>query len=151
MSRYQWHRLNSNQVGAYFEYFIKMEFAMYGLEVYTTEVDDRGIDFVARRPGFPFVEIQATCLRDFGYVFMPKTYFQPRAGLYLALGLLFDGKEPLSFLVPATVWSSPDSTFVERNYGAPGQVSKPEWGINLSRKNLPHLQQFNIANVLSSL
>lgn len=151
MPRYQWSRLNNQQVGAYFEYFVKMELAMFGFEVYTTEVDDRGIDFVARQCGAPFIEVQVKSLRDYGYIFMPKSYFVPRENLYVAVGLLFEGKEPLSFLVPATVWNNPDSVFVDRNYGAPGQKSKPEWGINLSRKNLPRLEQYAMASALESL
>ena len=37
-------RLNRMQKGTFGEYFAKMEFAMFGFEVYTSEVDDRGID-----------------------------------------------------------------------------------------------------------
>ena len=47
MQRYDWDRLNKQQVGAYAEYFVKMELTMYGFQVYATEIDDRGIDFIA--------------------------------------------------------------------------------------------------------
>ncbi len=151
MPRYQWSRLNNQQVGAYYEYFVKMELAMFGFEVYTTEVDDRGIDFVARQSGAPFIEVQVKSLRDFGYIFMPKSHFKPRENLYVAVGLLFAGKEPLSFLIPSIVWNRPDSVFVDRNYDAPGHKSKPEWGINLSRKNLPSLEPYAMATVLERL
>jgi hypothetical protein len=36
MQRYQWSRLNKQQVGAYAEYFVKMELTMYGFQVYET-------------------------------------------------------------------------------------------------------------------
>ena len=147
MARYRWSALNKQQVGTYFEYFVKMELTMYGYEVYTSEVDDRAIDFVARR-GLGFIEIQAKCLRDYGYVFVPKSLFTPRPELYLALGLLFDGKEPEAFLVPSTVWLTPDNVFVDRNYDAPGLKSKPEWGINVSRKNLENLEPYSFAKAL---
>ena len=104
MSRYIWSKLNTQQVGAYFEYFMKMEFTMFGFEVYTAEVDDRGIDFVARKDSGAFLAVQAKCLRDFGYVFLRKSHFVPKEGLYVALGLLIDGKEPMSFLIPSQVW-----------------------------------------------
>ena len=48
LKRYQWQALNNQQVGAYAEYFVKMEFTMHGFQVFTTEVDDRGVDFVIR-------------------------------------------------------------------------------------------------------
>ena len=151
MSRYLWSRLNTQQVGAYFEYFMKMEFTMYGFEVYTAEVDDRGIDFVARRKDGPFLAIQAKSLRDFGYVFMRKDHFTPDPSLYVALGLLVDGSEPLSFLIPSGVWFAPNTVFVERDYATPGLKSKPEWGINFSRKNLKELEQFSLQQSLERM
>ena len=48
MQRYNWSRLSKQQVGAYTEYFVKMELTMFGFQVYSAEVDDRGIDFIAR-------------------------------------------------------------------------------------------------------
>jgi hypothetical protein len=41
MQRYKWSHLNKQQVGAYTEYFVKMELTMFGFQVYSTEVDDR--------------------------------------------------------------------------------------------------------------
>ena len=114
---------------------------MYGFEVYTSEVDDRGVDFVARKDKGAFLEVQAKSLRDYGYTFLRKSHFTPKEGLYVALGLLLDGKEPMSFLIPSQVWTKPDSVFVDREYDAPGQKSPPEWGINFSRKSLPALRR----------
>jgi len=151
MTRYSWSGLNKQQVGAYFEYFVKMEFTMHGFEVYSPEVDDRGVDFVARRSNSGFIEVQAKSLRKYGYVFMRKTHFLPRSGLYLALGLLFDGKEPEAFLIPSTVWNHPDSTFADRDYTGPGQTSEPEWGINVSRGNKMRLEEYSMSSVLGGL
>ncbi len=151
MSRYLWSSLNTQQVGAYFEYFMKMEFTMYGFEVYTSEVDDRGVDFVARRDKGTFIEVQAKSLRDFGYVFMRKTHFTPSSSLYVALGLLKDHNEPQAFLVPSLVWKTPDALFVDRNYDGPGQTSAPEWGINFSRKSLAVLRQYSLNTMLVRL
>ena len=67
--RYNWEKLNKLQVGAFSEYFVKMELTMYGFQVYTTEVDDRGIDFVARFENGSFVSIQVKSVRENGYVF----------------------------------------------------------------------------------
>jgi hypothetical protein len=43
MQKYDWTRLNHLQVGKYAEYFVKMEFTLYGFDVYSREVDDRGV------------------------------------------------------------------------------------------------------------
>jgi len=56
MQRYQWAKLNEQQVEAYAEYFVKMELTMYGFQAYETEVDDRGIDFVARFENGPLLK-----------------------------------------------------------------------------------------------
>ena len=150
MYRYSWSGLNTQQVGTYFEYFVKMELTMYGYEVYTTEVDDRSIDFIARRKDSAFIEVQAKCLRKFGYVFMRKTNFTPRQGLYVALGLLSEGKEPKAYLIPSTVWLEPSSIFVGRDYEAPGLKSKPEWGINVSAKSMEIIEQYAFAKMLAA-
>lgn len=80
MDRLDWSRLNPLQVGRYAEYFVKMEFTLYGFEVYTSEVDDRCVDFVARRDGGPFYEVQVKSVRGYKYVFIPKAKFQRHRG-----------------------------------------------------------------------
>ncbi len=149
MARYQWKSLNTQQAGAFAEYFVKMELAMYGFEVYSTEVDDRGIDFVARHGRGPFIEVQVKSLRDYGYVFMQKTKFDLRANVYLALALLFENEPPRLFLIPATTWHSPNEVFVDRTYD--GLKSKPEWGLNVSRKNMSSLEVFSYERALEEL
>lgn len=151
MQRYTWSRLNNQQVGAYTEYFVKMEMTMYGFQVYRTEVDDRGIDFVARHESGPFIEVQVKSLRPrpSGYVFMQKEKFMPRVGLFLALGLLFEEKHPELYLIPSMVWLEPSGIFVSRDYE--GLKSKPEWGINVSQKNMSALEAFRFEVTVASL
>jgi hypothetical protein len=38
MERYEWSKLNHMQLGRCAEYLVKMEFALYGFDVYTAEV-----------------------------------------------------------------------------------------------------------------
>ncbi len=149
MQRYVWSRLNKQQVGAYAEYFIKMELTMYGFQVYKTEVDDRGIDFIARHGEGSFIEVQVKSLRSVGYLFMQKDKFNLRQNLYLALGLLFEGQPPDLYLIPSLVWARPDSIFVSRDYE--GLASKPEWGLNLSNKNMPTLEPYRLEQTVNEL
>lgn len=149
MQRHIWSRLNNLQVGKYTEYFVKMELTMYEFEVYTAEVDDRGIDFVARRDGGPFIEVQVKSLRDSGYVFLQKTKFGLRDSLYLAFGLLLEGKAPDLYLIPSRVWDNPTGVFVSRDYE--GLKSSPEWGLNVSRKNMPALEPYRFETTVTKL
>jgi hypothetical protein len=72
MERYDWSRLNHLQVGKFAEYFVKMEFTLYGFDIYTSEVDDRGIDFVIRRGQDHYYDVQVKSLRGMGYIFFQK-------------------------------------------------------------------------------
>ncbi|MEN6495356.1 MAG: hypothetical protein ABFD16_13835 [Thermoguttaceae bacterium] len=151
MQRYVWSRLNNQQVGAYTEYFVKMELTMFGFQVYRTEVDDRGIDFVAKYESGPFIEVQVKSLRPrpSGYVFMQKEKFMPRTGLFLALGLLFEEHPPELYLIPSMIWAEPASIFVSRDYE--GLKSKPEWGLNVSKRNMAALEPFRFEVVVAKL
>ena len=85
---------------------------MYGFQVYETEVDDRGIDFIARYQQGPFLEIQVKSLRSYGYIYMEKTKFQICKNSYLAIGLLINDQPPELCLV----WSETNGVFVGHDY-----------------------------------
>jgi hypothetical protein len=61
--------------------FVKMECTLYGLDVYTSEVDDKGIDFVIRRAIDRYYDIQVKGIRGWNYVFFAKSVFWPRPGV----------------------------------------------------------------------
>ena len=147
--RYNWKNLNRQQVGAFSEYFVKMEMTMHGFQVYSTEVDDRGIDFVARYENGPFLSIQVKSIREKGYVFMQKEKFELSPDLYLAVAILHEGGEPKLFLIPSEAWKEPNELLVEHNYE--GKKSKPEWGLNLSNKNMNMLERYSFSNMVDRL
>ncbi|TNJ62635.1 DUF4365 domain-containing protein [Paenibacillus hemerocallicola] len=120
-----------------------MEFASYGLEVFSSEVDDRGIDFIVKDKLGRFSEIQVKSLRGTGYVFAQKSKFNiSNPNLYMALLIFKEGQMPDFLLLPSEAWKVPNEVFVDRNYNKPGQTSKPEYGINISNKNYDILEIF---------
>lgn len=144
--RYNWSSLNGLQLGRYAEYFAKMEFSMFGFEVFTSEVDDRGIDFVVRRNNGAFKTIQVkSCLKS-NYVFMRKQYFELSENNYLFLLLFNDGELPTTYLIPAVEWRVPNALLKDKDYE--GLKSAPEWGLQLSQKNLPLLQEYDFDKVV---
>ncbi|MBW2083894.1 MAG: DUF4365 domain-containing protein [Deltaproteobacteria bacterium] len=147
--RYEWSKLNRQQVGAFSEYFVKMEMMMHGFQVYSTEVDDRGVDFVVRYENGPFLSIQVKSIREKGYVFMQKEKFKLSPDLYLALAILHEGVEPRLYLIPSTAWKKPNELLVDRDYE--GKKSKPEWGLNLSKKNMGLLEDYAFSKILPKL
>ena len=144
-----WSRLNHLQVGRYAEYFVKMRFVLVGFDVYSAEVDDRGIDFVLRREPDRYWNVQVKAIRNTGYVFLQRSKFRIRSNLLAAVAVLDDGSEPSLFLIPSTQWSTPNTLFVYREYE--GLKSAPEYGINLSRKGIQELEPFRFNKMLDSI
>src|SRR2546423_3552456 len=116
MDRFNWSRLTHLQVGRYSEYFVKMEFTLYGFDVYQAEVDDKGIDFVIRRGHHAYYDIQVKSVRGFNYIFFRKECFELRENLFAAMVILHEGEPPKLFLIPSTVWQNPNALFVSRDY-----------------------------------
>jgi len=141
--RYQWEKLNKQQLGSYAEYFIKMELTMYGFQVYSPEVDDRGIDFICRYEDGHFIQIQVKSVFKANYVYMEKSKFEPSNLLWLTLVYFENGEKPKLFLIPSIVWNNPEQPFVSRE-----EYKRPEFGINISRKNLPKLEKYKFDNMI---
>ena len=130
-----WSKLNRQQLGAYAEYWAKLEFVSYGFHVYTSEIDDHGVDFVTESPAGELFCVQVKSVRGDNYTFIrkDKIVFDDR---HLVCYMRFEeGAMPEVFVFPASVWNSPNELFVDRNYNSQGQKSKPEYGIQYSAKN----------------
>lgn len=154
MERYVWSALNHLQIGRTAEYFVKMEFTMLGFDVYGAEVDDHGIDLVVRKDTGHYCDVQVKSARGLNYVFFPKDTFAAdksalRANLLAAIALFYDGQPPDLYLIPSTAWRLPDDLLVEHDYI--GLKSKPEWGPNLSHRNLPLLERYRFDKVATNL
>jgi len=148
-NKYNWKRLTSLQVGRYAEYYAKMEFTLYGYDVYTTEVDDQGIDFVIRKSDLSYYDVQVKSVRGLNYIFFPKDKFILRKNLIATIVVFCEGKLPYLFLIPSLTWENPNKLFVSRDYA--GKKSKPEYGINLSMRNFSLLEEYRFDNVIRSL
>lgn len=72
MSNQIWSQLKPLQLGKYAEYFTKMEFTSYGFDVYTSEIDDCGIDFIIKARVDSYYEIQVKSSRKLNYVFAKR-------------------------------------------------------------------------------
>lgn len=149
MKKLEWSQLNHLQIGKYAEYFVKMEFTRYGFDVYSSEVDDRGIDFVVRKEPSNYYDVQVKSVRDFNYIFFPKDNFILRKNLLAAIVIFIDGESPQLYLIPSDSWQNPNALLVSHDYI--GKQSPPEWGLNLSKKNLPLLSKFAFHNMIEKL
>lgn len=150
VERYAWSRLNHLQVGRYAEYFVKMEFTLFGFQVYTSEVDDHGIDFVTSKDSSRFYQVQVKSIRGLNYIFFPKRHFALRDTLLAAVVVFHEGKSPELYLIPALAWNAPNALLVSRDYEGSSK-SNPEWGLNLSSRNQGLLNKFAFERVVSTL
>ena len=145
-------RGSRQKLGAYGEYFAKMELTSYGLDVYTSEVDDRGIDFVCLN-GRQLLKIQVKSVQKrTGYAFVKRRYFDiTDECLYLMLLIFEQGRLPAPYLIPASAWRQENDLLKYHPYDSSGQASEPEYGINLSAKNQSLLEEYRLERVLSGL
>lgn len=148
-NRYDWKRLNNVQLGRYAEYYTKMEFTLFGFDVYSSEVDDRGIDFVIRKDAGRYYDVQVKSARGLNYIFFHKDRFSLRDNMLAAVVRFETGEPPKLYVIPSTAWRRPDRLLVSRDYE--GKKSKPEWGIDLSKRNLPLLDRFSFDRVVHEL
>ena len=149
MQKHLWSELTKLQLGRYAEYFVKMEFTLHGFDVYSAEVDDKGIDFVIRKDEGRYYDIQVKSARNLTYIFFPKDKFILSKNLIAAIVLFTDNQPPALYLVPSTVWLAPNALFADREYI--GKKSPPEWGLNLSQRNLSILSPYTFEDVVKTL
>ena len=150
MPKMKWSELSPMQIGRYAEYYAKMEFTSYGYDVYTSEVDDHGVDFVARDVKTDiFYEIQVKSLRKGNYAFIPEKLMDCNDSKRLVCFLKFvDGRLPDVYVIPATAWQNLNEALIYRKYDKPGQSNKAEWGISCANKNLPLLEKYRAEKFL---
>ncbi len=150
MPSYSWDQLNSFQIGKYAEYYVKMEFTSYGFDVYSSEVDDKGIDFIVKKDNGLYYEIQVKSVRKSNYVFALKDRFHAhRDNVFMALVLFINEELPELYLIPSKEWLKPNDLLRDREYQ--GKKSSPEWGINISKKNRPLLKQYEFNRIIQQL
>lgn len=104
------------QIGKYAEYFVKMEFTQHGFDVYSSEVDDRGIDFVVRKEPASYYDVQTKSVRESGYAFFPKHNFILRSNLFAAIVVFVEFQPPQIYLVPSLAWKKPGALLRDREY-----------------------------------
>jgi hypothetical protein len=148
-----WSRLNHLQLGKYGEQFAKMAFLSHGCDIYSSEVNDHGIDFVMKSKAGAYYDIQVkSCQSTTNYMFAQKDKFNiEQENLYLVLIIFKDDHLPKIFLIPACAWKKENDLLRNRPYGNEGQTSKPEWGINISNKNMHLLGEYLFEKIIDTL
>ena len=126
-----------------------MAFVRAGFDVFSPEVDDKGIDLVLRVDGDAprYYDVQVKTVRSRNtYVFMRKDKFRLTPNLLLALFILHAGREPDMYLIPASAWRDAKPPFADRPYD--GKKSAPEYGLTVSPSTMVALEPFRFSGSL---
>lgn len=144
-----WSNLSAMQIGRYAEYYAKMVFTSYGFDVYTSEVDDHGVDFIAKNNIGDYFEVQVKSVRNDNYVFIRKDKITLDEKHLVCFIRYVDGSLPECYVFPSTVWEKPDGAlFSSRDYN--GLKSAPEYGLNI-KGHLNLMKQYETTIMLPNL
>ena len=152
--------LNHLKLGKCGELIIQGSFLMYGFNVYIPLVDDNCVDLIiTKKTSANYYKIQVKTVnlldQNSTYIYLPKHRCQLGHDFYVALVVFLNNSLPELFLIPSTIWlRSTDEEekriFVSRDYE--GKESKPEWGVNLSKKYLDYLRKkYRFADIVTTL
>lgn len=152
--KFSFDHLDNLQIGRIGEYWAKIWLTLGGFETYTVDVDDRGIDFVMKLESETFLKIQVKSIKQTtGSIFITKKgeweTEKINENLYLCAVIFENFKSPAIYLIPSTVWLQPNEVFKDRKYDK-GQKSKPEWGINISKKNIEYLKPYELKTFIEN-
>lgn len=104
MLRTTYQHLNRIQKGAFAEAYAKMAFTLEGFEVYSTEFDDRGIDFVIRNTSGHFLSVQVKATMGSANPFIYKDKFSESPSFLFCAIRLIEGIQPEVYIARGTDW-----------------------------------------------
>lgn len=147
---FKWDIKNTQMKGKYSEYFAKLVFIANGYEIYSTDVDDHGVDFICKKSnGSNFYQIQVKSVFESDYVFVKKSKMPPHDLGYICLLHFMGNAFPIVYIIPVKAWGdeknghkSESSALKYYEYGA-DKKSVSEFGISLTKKALVELKRYD--------
>lgn len=133
------------------ELLVASEFIQNNFDVFSAEVDDKGIDLVVKNGCGAYFDIQVKSTNQ-TYVFMRKKVFVPRKNLFVAL-LILDKKGNKNFaLIPSLEFKKKNKPPFLKDKDYEGKKSPPEYGIQTSDTHLGEiLKQYSFSKVIKNL
>ena len=140
--------LNDQQKCAVGENLARIAFILAGFEVYKSEYDDRGIDFVARRPGSRFysVQVKATGATVNPCIYASKFHLTDEF-LFVAVRLV-DGELPAIYLARGFAWKSPSGCL---GHNPDGGAAGGYYEFRFNQKDAAHLASFLFDSYVKAL
>ena len=137
-----WSGLHHIVLGQIAECYAKIQFLQRGFEVYSTEADNVGFDFVAIDKKKNVYKIQVKACRNDNYQFVKEHNFYKNENYYVFYIRFIDGANPDMYLVPAAAWDDNNNAFVYHSYD--DKKSEAEYGINYSKTNKDLFNKYSV-------
>jgi hypothetical protein len=122
--RFLWSRLTPQVLHQYAENSAKLRLIECGLEAYSAEANDRGIDCLVRYAPGRFLEVHVQATRNRTRVSIDKALVgssperieaRLRGAFCVAFFSFEDGREPEMYLIPGHAWLDPNPCLVDNN------------------------------------
>ena len=142
--------MNTVQKGYYGEGLAKLKFRQYGFEVFNTEFNNKTLGFrVKRNNGYYDIKVRTRI--GWEYIYFPKKVTPLRDNLFALYVLIKENKDPDFYLIPSIEWENPNTIFKSYDYKEEGLQSDPEWGINMSGKNLLRMEKYRFEKAVLNM
>lgn len=146
--RFQFDDLNTIQKGSFGEAFARMAFTLERFEVYSSEYDDRGIDFVARSPSgiFYVVQVKTTDPKSNPFIFQSK--FQRESNFIFAAVRINNRCLPELYVARGTDWEEHGGFL---HFNPSGGKSGPYYEMRFATKHASERLHFEFSRYVKAL
>jgi len=139
MLKTTYQHLNTVQKGSFGEAFSKMAFTLEGFEVYASEYDDRGIDFIVRNSSGKYFSVQVKATDQSSNPFIKKDKFQVTDDFIFCAVRIIEGEPPVLYIARGSDWEQGIDCL---NYNPNGGAIGPYYEIRFAGKYQEQLAQF---------
>ncbi|MEO6036022.1 MAG: hypothetical protein ABIQ35_12270 [Verrucomicrobiota bacterium] len=148
MLKTSYKHLNNIQKGSIAEAYAKMAFTLEGFEVYTSEYDDRGIDFVIRNNKGSFFSVQVKSTGPSVSPFIYAKNFEASPDFLLCAVRLIEGSTPEIYLTCGTDWNEGKECL---NFNQNGGNAGAYYELRFSKVYLESLKRHKFENYVLEL
>lgn len=150
MLRTSYKHLNNIQKGWFGATYSKLAFTLEGFEVYSSEYDDRGVDFVIRNKSGQFFSVQVkTTIDDTANPFIKKDKFHSCENFIFCAVRIIEGMKPTLYITRGSDWNS--NKYECLNYNPNGGGHGPYYEICFASKYKDQLKDFEFQTYIERM
>ncbi|MCM0648435.1 hypothetical protein NBE98_08615 [Clostridium swellfunianum] len=141
--------MSTTELGKYSKVFLRDKLKTLGLDLMDNNLDDANICAKVKDKYYKF-KVKSIRKPSTGYIKIKKKDIDTTdESLFIATILFYNNGISKIFLIPAVDLTKDNDLFRSRDY--PKGKSTPEWGLNVTEKNMDTLNQYEISEMLKKL